>query len=159
MGLEIERNAPAVGAAEIEIAADPETVWDVLTDVAGWPLWNPDVKSVALEGEVAEGTEFHWKTSSGTITSRIQRLERPRLAAWTGRFFGIDAIHVWHLEPRNGGTFVRTEESFGGRLAGLLRRPLRKTLAKALDSGTRSLKAEAERRAAGRGEAASRYSP
>jgi uncharacterized protein YndB with AHSA1/START domain len=157
--VEIDRNAPAVGAAEIEIAADAETVWEVLTDVSGWPRWNPDVKSVALEGEVAEGTEFRWKTGSGTITSRFQRLDRPRLAAWTGRVFGIDAIHVWHLEPRNGATFVRTEESFGGRLAGLLRRPLRKTLAKALDSGTHALKAEAERRAAERGDASPRYSP
>lgn len=157
--MDIDRNAPVVGAAEIEIAADAETVWDVLTDVEGWPAWNPDVQSVALEGEVAEGAEFRWKTGSGTITSRFQRLDRPRLAAWTGRVFGIDAVHVWRLEPRNGGTVVHTEESFGGLLAGLLRRPLRKTVAKALDSGTRSLKAEAERRVAGRSQAASRYSP
>ncbi len=157
--MEIDRNAPVVGMAEIEIAADAETVWEVLTDVSGWPGWNPDVKSVTVEGEVAEGTTFRWKTGSGTITSRMERLERPRVAGWTGRVFGIDAVHVWHLEARNGGTVVHTEESFGGLVAGLLRRPLRKTVAKALDSGTRSLKAEAERRAAGRGEAASRYSP
>jgi uncharacterized protein YndB with AHSA1/START domain len=144
--VEIDGNAPVVGSAEIEISADAETVWDVLTDVSGWPGWNPDVKSVTLEGDVAEGPEFRWKTGSGTITSRIKRLDRPQLVAWTGRTFGIDAIHVWRLEPRNGGTFVRTEESFGGLLAGILRRPLRKTLAKALDSGTLALKAEAERR-------------
>ena len=65
MGVDIDRNAPVVGDAEIEIAADAEIVWDVLTDVEGWPLWNPDVKSVALEGEVAEGTEFRWKTGLG----------------------------------------------------------------------------------------------
>jgi uncharacterized protein YndB with AHSA1/START domain len=157
--MDIDRSAPVVGSAEIEIAADAETVWEVLTDVNGWPGWNPDVKSVALVGEVAEGAEFRWKTGSGTITSRFERLDRPRLAAWTGRVFGIEAVHVWRLEPRNGGTVVHTEESFGGLIAGLLRRPLRKTLAKALDSGTRALKAEAERRAAERAESAPRYSP
>ena len=29
----------------------PERVWSLLTDIPRWPEWNPDVKSVALEGE------------------------------------------------------------------------------------------------------------
>jgi uncharacterized protein YndB with AHSA1/START domain len=145
--MSIDERAPIVEASEILIAAPPETVWDVLAAIESWPAWNPDVKWASVEGEIAAGTRFRWKTGPGTVTSTLQRVERPRLIAWTGRTFGIDAVHVWRLEPRDGATLVRTEESFGGVLARLFRRPLRKTLTRALESGLRHLKAEAERRA------------
>jgi uncharacterized protein YndB with AHSA1/START domain len=143
----VDERAPVAGASEIVIAAPPETVWDVLAAIEGWPAWNPDVKWASVEGEIAEGTRFRWKTGPGTVASTLQRVERPRLISWTGRTFGIDAVHVWRLEPRDGTTLVRTEESFDGVVARLLRRPLRKTLTGALESGLRHLKAEAERRA------------
>jgi uncharacterized protein YndB with AHSA1/START domain len=143
----VDEGAPVVGASEIVIAAPPETVWDVLAALDRWPSWNPDVKSVSVEGEIAEGTRFRWKTGPGTVTSTLQRVERPRLIAWTGRTLGIDAVHVWRLEPRDGTTLVRTEESFAGVVARLFRWPLRKTLTGGLENGLRHLKAEAERRA------------
>ncbi|MGH3117639.1 MAG: SRPBCC family protein, partial [Gaiellales bacterium] len=121
-------------------------VWDVLTAVERWPTWNPDVKTVSLEGSVAEGSVFRWKAGPGTITSTIQRVDRPRLIAWTGKTFGIDATHVWRLEQGHGKTLVRTEESYEGLVASILRRPLRKALETALTNGLRSLKVEAERR-------------
>jgi uncharacterized protein YndB with AHSA1/START domain len=103
-----------VRAGEIEIAASPEAVWEVLTVFARWPSWNPDVKSMSVQGPVAPGTVFRWKAGPGTITSTIQRVEPPWQIAWSGRTFGIKAIHFWQLEPRGGKTFVRTEESFEG---------------------------------------------
>jgi hypothetical protein len=141
-----DERAPVIGAREIVISADPETVWDVLAGIDRWPAWNPDVKSVSIEGDVVEGTQFRWKSGSGTLTSTLQRVERPRLIAWTGRIFGIDAVHVWRFEPHDAGTFVRTEESFDGLIARVFRRLLRKTLDRALESGLRHLKVEAERR-------------
>jgi hypothetical protein len=140
----INHAAPVVGASEIEIAAAPDAVWEVLTAFERWPSWNRDVRSMTFEGRVAPGATFRWKAGPGTITSTIQRVERPQLIAWTGKTIGIDAIHVWHLEPRNGGTFVRTEESYEGLLASLLRRPLRRTLNRALASGLGYLKTEVE---------------
>jgi hypothetical protein len=92
------------------------------------------------------GTVFRWKAGPGTIKSTIQRVERPHLIAWTGRTLGIDAIHFWHFEARDGATFVRTEESYEGLVSRLLRRPLQKTLDRALDDGLHDLKAEVERR-------------
>jgi uncharacterized protein YndB with AHSA1/START domain len=143
----VDERAPVVGSSEIVIDAPPEAVWDVLAALEGWPAWNPDVKWVSVDVEIAEGTRFRWKTGPGTVTSTLQRVEHPRLISWTGRTFGIDAVHVWRLEPRDGAPLVRTEESFGGVLARLFRRPLRKTLTRALESGLSHLKAEAERRA------------
>jgi uncharacterized protein YndB with AHSA1/START domain len=142
----INESAPVVGRSEIEISAPPDAVWDVLTDFGRWPSWLRDVKSMSIEGPVAAETVFRWKAGPGTITSTIQRVERPRLIAWTGRTLGIDAIHFWHFEERDGGTFVRTEESYEGLTARLLRRSLQRTLDTALDDGLQDLKAEVERR-------------
>lgn len=145
--MEINRNAPAVAASEIEIAAAPEMVWEVLTEIESWPSWNPDVKSASLEGDLREGTVFRWKAGPGTITSTIRQVERPRLIGWTGKTLGIGAIHVWRFEPRDSGTFVRMEESWDGLVVRILPGPMRKSLQKAVDGGLVHLKDEAERRA------------
>lgn len=146
--MEIKTDAPGVARGEIEVAAAPEIVWDVLTDIAGWPGWNPDVKSASLEGPLAPGMQFRWKAGPGTITSTLQRVEPPRSIAWTGRTMGIEAVHVHRLEPRGDATLVRSEESWDGLLVRLLRRSLTRSLQRAIDSGLGHLKAEAERRAA-----------
>jgi hypothetical protein len=146
--VEIDANAPAVARGEIEVAAAPEVVWGVLTEISGWPDWNPDVKSASLEGPLAPGTQFRWKAGPGTISSTLQHVEPPHLVAWTGRTMGIDAVHVHRLEPRGEATLVRSEESWDGLLVRLLRRSLTRSLQNAVDSGLGHLKAEAERRAA-----------
>ena len=138
------RQAPVFGASEIEIAAEPDAVWEVLTDFEQWPSWNPDVKSMSIDGAVAPGTDFHWKSGRASITSTIRRVERPRVIAWTGKTFGMSAIHVYRLDMRNGGTIVHTEESFEGWLARLLRGQLKKTLQDALNTGLELLKTRVE---------------
>ena len=83
----------------------------------------------------------------GTITSKIEQVGPPGFIAWTGKTVGIKAIHTWRLEPQDGSTLVRTEESYDGLVARLLRRPLQKTLDRALADGLRYLKAEVEAQA------------
>jgi uncharacterized protein YndB with AHSA1/START domain len=144
----VNEQAPVVGRGEIEIAAGPEVVWDVLTAIDRWPTWNPQVKSMHVQGGIAEGSQFRWKAGPGTITSTIRRVEAPQLIIWTGKTLSINAVHEYRLEPRDGKTFVRTEESYEGLIARLFRRPLQKTLDEALEEGLRHLKAEAERRTA-----------
>jgi uncharacterized protein YndB with AHSA1/START domain len=142
----IDERAPVVGESEIEIEAAPEAVWGVLTAFESWPSWNADVKSISMRGAVANGSQFRWKAGPGTIVSTIERVESPRLIAWTGKTLGIRATHFYWLQPRGQKTFVRTEESYDGLVAHLLRRPLQKTLDRALADGLRDLKAETERR-------------
>ncbi len=142
----INNNAPVVAASEIEIAAGPEIVWDVMIKIDQWPTWNPDIEEVFLDGEVAEGSEFRWKSGPGMITSTIRRIERPRFLAWTGKTFGIRAIHIWRMEPRDGNTLARTEESWEGLVARMFRGRMQKTLENAINAGLNYLKAEAERR-------------
>jgi hypothetical protein len=142
----IDTRAPVISRSEIEIAAAAEVVWEVLTDFNRWPSWNHSVTSMSAPEPVVVGSVFRWKAGPGTITSTILRLERPRLIAWSGRTLGIRAIDVFHLEPRDGATFVREEESWGGPVARVLRRSLQRTLDRSLQDGVRALKEEAERR-------------
>lgn len=143
----IDERAPVAAEREIEIAAPRETVWDVLTTIDAWPTWDPNVAWTSVDGEVVEGSRFRWKAGPGTITSTLERVEAPALIAWTGRTLGIDAVHVWRLESRNGSTLVTTEETYDGLVARVFRGRLQKTLENALESGLRNLKAEAERTA------------
>jgi uncharacterized membrane protein len=140
----INLQAPVVGRSELEIDAPPEAAWAVLTEFARWPTWNADVKSMQFEGLVEPGSRFRWKAGPGTIASVVVRVERPQLIAWTGKTLGIRAIHFWMLEPRNGRTLVRTEESYDGLVARLFRGSIQKTLDSALQRGLGYLKAEVE---------------
>jgi hypothetical protein len=140
--------ASVTGRAEIHISAPPQVVWEVLTRLDNWPNWNSDAKWMRFDGPLAPGTQFRWKAGPGTIVSTIDRVEPPRYISWHGRTLRIDAYHEWWLEPRDGGTHVRTEEAFYGLLARLLRGPLQKTLDKSFADALERLKREAERRAA-----------
>ncbi|HEX5017522.1 MAG TPA: SRPBCC family protein [Actinomycetes bacterium] len=142
----LNEHAPVLASSEVVIAADPQIVWDVLTDFGRWPDWNADVRMMWLQGDGQAGTTFRWKTRSNTINSRIEHVDSPSRILWTGKSSGIRATHLHELEARNGGTFVRTEESFEGLVARILRRRLNKVVQAALDSELRQLRIEAERR-------------
>lgn len=144
--MEVNKNAPVFAAGEIEVSADIEIVWAVMADIDRWPAWNPDIKSAHLEKELAPGSKFRWKAGPGTIVSVLQEVERPKAIGWTGNTFGVKAVHFWRLEPKVGKTVVKTEESWDGMLALIFRGTMQKMLQRSIDSGLKSLKAEAERR-------------
>jgi uncharacterized protein YndB with AHSA1/START domain len=98
-----------VSRTEIEIAAPPEVVWDVLTAFDRWPIWNPEVKAMSVKERIVVGSMFRWKAGPSTVTSTIQRLEPPRLIAWSGRTMGIRAIDVFQR-------VVATQALSGGAL-------------------------------------------
>ena len=145
--MDINQNAPVIAHEQLQIAADVQTVWDVLSDIEQWPRWNKDVRSVSVHGPIAAGTSFDWKAGPGTIKSRIAEVEAPNRIVWTGVTFGIRAVDAFSFEVSDGGTLVRESESWEGLLARLLRSRMERTLSSSLRDGLRSLKAEAERRA------------
>ena len=120
--MEVDRNAPVIAHSEAEIAADPATVWEVLTSVDAWPNWNPDVKSASISGDFAPSARFQWKAGPSTIKSTVQEVAAPERAAWTGKTLGIRAIHVHRLEAHDGSTTVHSDESWDGLLPKLLTR-------------------------------------
>lgn len=141
-----DRDAPVFSEGEIEVPASPETLWDLMADIRSWPSWNPDVKEVAVGGEIAAGTVFRWRAGPSSITSTLRLVDRPNAIGWTGRTFGIDAIHVWRFEPGGATTVARMEESFSGLVARLLRRRLQRQLDATTKAGLENLKTAAEKR-------------
>jgi polyketide cyclase/dehydrase/lipid transport protein len=47
--MRIDESAPVVGRAEIEGAAEPQVVWDVIAGIDEWPRWNPDIREASLD--------------------------------------------------------------------------------------------------------------
>ena len=146
--MEINRDAPAIAEGELHIDADPQTVFAVLAAIDQWPSWNPDVTSIQLQGPVQPGTTFRWKAGPSSITSTLQVVDPPRELAWTGTTMGIRAVHVFRLQSSEDGTLARSEESWEGLPARLLKGYSRRTLDNGIRSVLSYLKAEAERRAA-----------
>lgn len=144
--VEVDRNAPVLGSAEAHIEAPVETVWEVLSDLENWTKWNKSVSRIRVNGPVEAGTSFEWASGGFKIVSRLEEVAPPARISWTGKMFGVRAVHVWDLVADGRGTLVRTEESFAGWLAKLLPGVMRKTLAKALAQGIADLKTAAESR-------------
>ena len=82
----IDAGAPVVGRAEIEIAARPEVVWDLLTAFNRWPTWNPEVKSMAVHEPVVVGSTFRWKAGPSTVTSTIHDAAGNHLVTYSWSF-------------------------------------------------------------------------
>ncbi len=140
----IGTKASVIGKAEVSIASDPQTVWRILTDINRWPNWNKTVQSAVLEGPLAPGSVFRWKSGS-KIVSKINRVEHNQLIAWTGKTMGITAFHVFRIQFKDGKTLVETEESFDGLIVKIFKGSMQKMLDKTLRSVLDYLKVEAER--------------
>jgi uncharacterized protein YndB with AHSA1/START domain len=140
----VDNDAPVKGSVEIEIDADPETVWELLTTIDDWPNWNPDVRSASLEGPLDEGSQFRWKVGAPTITATLETVDRPRRFAWRARAMGIHTVHVYRLETLGAKTIVTSEESWDGLPCYFFRRKMQRTMDGAARAGMRSLKAAAE---------------
>jgi uncharacterized protein YndB with AHSA1/START domain len=144
--MDVNRKAPVIASAEGLIRAPRDLVWLVLTNIGEWNRWNPDVDAASIGGPIQLGTEFRWKSGKASIVSKIEEVEPQRRIVWTGRTFGIRAIHVWTFTEREGGVWVRTEESFEGLVALLFGGAMRRALGTALRNGLTALKRECERR-------------
>jgi uncharacterized protein YndB with AHSA1/START domain len=144
---EVNANAPVLARSEVEIDAPPEIVWEIMAAIDRWPEWNPDVRHAELRGDLREGSTFRWKAGPGTIISTLEEVSPPRRIAWTGKTFGVKAAHVWAIEPRPGGSLVKTEESWERLPVKLFRKSSQKTVEKALHDGPQHLRREAEKRA------------
>lgn len=144
--MRINEAAPVIASGKVEVAADANTIWEMMTSIDRWPEWNSDVASATLHGSLAPGSEFIWRAGKLTITSIISQVDSPGILAWTGKTMGIKAIHIWRIAKMDKKVLVKTEESWEGMLPRLLPKMMQKMLKKSIDSGLLHLKVEAERR-------------
>lgn len=138
-------SAAARAHATITIDAPVAKVWALVVGVDHWPDWNRAVETAHLEGPVAKGSVFKWKSGGMAIRSTFQDVVPMRRLSWTGQTFGTRAVHAWAFVATDKGVVVTTTETFDGWLPAILPGVMRKTLDDTLPALLTSLKAAAEK--------------
>lgn len=95
-------------SASVDIAASPEVVWSVVSDVTRMPEWSPELRRLFVLGgrEPRVGMVLIGVNRRGyaawPTTSKVVRFEPRRAVAWRTRESG--ATWTYELEPVEGGT-------------------------------------------------------
>jgi uncharacterized protein YndB with AHSA1/START domain len=136
------------------VAATPEQVWQVLTDLHRYRQWHPTLE--LLDGPPAEqltpGTTLRLRANQGTPTERefhvtVTEVTEPLALTWEGGepevFFGR---HRFTLTPQADGTRLVEEEVFEGAMAEAVLAEHRTALEADYQAGAEALKKVAEDR-------------
>lgn len=116
---------------EVEIAAPPESVWEVLVDFARYPEWNPFM--VKIDGSPKEGAQLNVLMalpdgSEHRVRPTLLKVVPARELRWVGRVgadFLLRAEHSFELSSNDGGhTILHHNEDFRGVLVKLITRTL-----------------------------------
>lgn len=140
----INHSAPVKCCKTIMINADSKKVWEVITNINNWDKWQSDITKPKLNGELKPGSTFNWKTGGVTIHSTLHTVEPVKNFGWTGKTFGMYAIHNWTITEENGKAQVSVDESMEGFLASLLKKSFNKNLDKGMQNWLNLLKRECE---------------
>jgi len=141
----INPNAPVKCSKSIRIQASPEKAWQVLTNINQWANWQTEISNAKLHGKLEVNSTFKWKTGGAKILSTLHTVEPHRLFGWTGKTFGMYAIHNWTLQSEGEFTIVSVDESMEGILAGLFKKSFNKNLEKGMQTWLELLKKECEK--------------
>ncbi len=112
--MKIDSNAPLVAKKRELINTHINRVWQIQSDINNWPKWQKEVSYAKLQGKLAKGTVFTWKAMGMNIKSELQEVIENKTIGWTGKSFGMNAIHIWKFEKQGNKTIVITEESLSG---------------------------------------------
>ena len=109
---------------EVEINASAERVWQLLTDFAKFPQWNPFIQR--LSGEPTTGARLQVTlqpsgTHGTTIRPTVLKAEPNRELRWIGHWLLpglLDAEHIFTIQPLDAGRVRFTQrEIFTGFFA------------------------------------------
>ena len=112
---------------EIEIQASAERVWQLLTDFASFPQWNPFIRKASGNIRVGERLEVRLQPSGAsamTFRPTVLKVEPNREFRWLGHLLisGLfDGEHIFTIEPLGESRVRFTQrEFFKGLLVPLL---------------------------------------
>ena len=110
-------------STDIEISANTDRVWQVLTDFASFPDWNPFMRSAEGEARSGERLKVNLKPPKGmamTFKPTVLVADEGRELRWIGRLLmpGVfDGEHYFVIEPIGDD---RVRFSQGEKFTGLL---------------------------------------
>ncbi len=138
--------------SEIEIQATPENVWQILTDFANFPQWNPFIHRASGELKAGSRLEVYIQPPGGsgmTFRPTVLKVEPQREFRWLGHLImpGLfDGEHIFTIEPLGPDRvkFVQREE-FRGILVSLMLRFIGENTRRGFEAMNQALKIEAEK--------------
>ncbi len=143
--ISINEEAPVKCSKSISINASSEKVWEIMTNINSWADWQTEISKPKLNGELKPQTTFEWKTGAAKIHSILHTVEPGKQFGWTGKTFGMFAIHNWTIIEKDGKTEVSVEESMEGFFAKLLKGTFNKSLENSMQNWLDLLKRECEK--------------
>ncbi|MBA2782619.1 MAG: SRPBCC domain-containing protein [Rubrobacteraceae bacterium] len=137
--------------SEIEIDAPAKHVWELLTDFASYPQWNPFIRSISGQPAPGERLQARLEPPGGramTFRPKVLTAEPNRELRWLGHLLvpGVfDGEHSFTIEAleENRVRFVQ-RESFKGLLVPLFARSLESNTQRGFEEMNYALKARAE---------------
>ena len=98
----------------VEIEADADAVWKLLTNARDYPTWNSTV--VSMEGEIAQGQTIRLKSTldpKRTFELAVKKFEPPERLVW-GDAMGTRTYRITKSGPRS--VTFSMHEKIGGPL-------------------------------------------
>jgi uncharacterized protein YndB with AHSA1/START domain len=96
---------------EVQIEAEPQTVWEALADVERWPEWTRSMTSVERLGDGPFGLGSMARVQQPKLAKAVYTVtefDSGRSFTWTTRAAGVRTVAGHYVEPRDeGGTNVR----------------------------------------------------
>lgn len=138
--------------SQIEICASPERIWEILTNFAEYPDWNPFIRNI--RGDIVENAQLtvYLKPSGAmgmTIKPVLVKVDPVHELRWKGTllFPGLfDGEHVFEIKPGEQGTCLFIQhEYFSGILLPLLEKMLKNDTARGFAEMNEALKDRAEK--------------
>lgn len=130
----------------LNVRADAETVWALLTDAEDFPRWNPTI--TRIEGRIAEGSRLrlHVPGTTRTFAPKVSSVAYARRMVWSDGVAPLfKGIRTFTLEPRDDdSTEFVMEERFSGMVFALVKakmpdfRPIFEAFAMALGQAAES---------------------
>ena len=136
---------------EIEIHASDKQVWQLLTDFASFPQWNPFIRQAKGEAKVGARLEVHIQPSGAsgmTFKPIVLKVKPNRELRWLGRLLmpGLfDGEHIFTIETLEANRVRFTQrEIFTGLLVPLFARSLTTDTRRGFEEMNQALKSRAE---------------
>ena len=122
-----------VAVNELQMDADQKNIWAWLVRPDLWPSYyrnarRPRHLHQGAWPQVELGSRFRWLTFGTAVASEIVEFEPYGRLAWSAKELGGKGHHGWVLSERDGGTFVRTEETQRGWGIALAKPALRRLM-------------------------------
>lgn len=136
--------------AEVSIAAAPDIVWGLLTDLESFAGWNPFMIEASGRVVVGSGLKVRMQQPQGsamTFNPTVTEVREPERFEWLGSLMvaGLfDGRHRFELEPTPAGTHLVQSEEFTGLLVPLLWRSLDSKTRAGFEAMNEGLKTRAE---------------